>query len=134
LTKPGIGEGAVQNVRDMDVRNIPHHSITLTIPQNVALVGRGVQEGRDIVASRYSDEFWFLLRSKGTCLSGIEDGGDVGREKDVLSNEQMPNRVRHDGKITYTSFIPYITSVTKQCLQPMVVVARIMTLLFFVSI
>ena len=59
----------------------------------------------------------------------------------AVANGQLPNQVRHcvrpsadDGKITYTSFIPYITSVSKQCLQPMGTVARIMTLLLFVSL
>ena len=59
----------------------------------------------------------------------------------AVANEQLPNRVRHcvrpsadDDKITYTSFIPYITSVSKQCLQPIMTIGRIVTLLIFVSL
>src|SRR5690606_482230 len=59
-----------------------------TPTKNVALAGRGMQEGRDDVASWYSDEFWFLLRSKGTCPSGIEDGRECGLAKEKEEGEK----------------------------------------------
>ncbi|NGM63410.1 hypothetical protein G5B30_15980 [Sphingobacterium sp. SGG-5] len=44
---------------------------------NVASVGRSMQEGRSVVASRCSDEAWALGRYQVPCQSGIEDRNHI---------------------------------------------------------
>ncbi|MBE8719896.1 hypothetical protein C4F40_04025 [Sphingobacterium sp. Ka21] len=44
---------------------------TLTRSVNVALVDRGLQEGRNVVASQYSDDFFFLFIKKGRARPAV---------------------------------------------------------------
>lgn len=78
----------------------------------------GVQEGEQVLSMR---------RSFDSAQGDIaQDDGEIGGEVQIKAGLSIPPH-------TNTSFVPYVTSVTKQCLQPMAYGLKLIAIIFFVS-